>query len=360
MSKTYDEIKQMKVSAVAYDPTVFDSTKSVLEQLEIIKEYISEFPTGFVIWGAIEGIDSYVSQISSLSLYPIGRDEDIANPKVGDLVLFRDGTVHLISGVRQSGPSRFTVSIDAEVLVNLKGPKGDSVKGDPGIGFNNLSSIDFTYGQSHATFSTDEGMILSGGGRAVLEDNTSFEFATEIEVPFVPGEGIAMDANEDNEAVVISLDPEVSSDLGRAIKQPPLPVKENSVPVVKPDMDIDYVPVSSLGGGAQYMPLILISPGIIWNDSSDYDGYFLIPKGFSTYTFYHSSYGELILKATELNRGSGSDSFSYNSIFGLQILPSSPYADSAYITTYFYGVRPWNFMSGTYEKDISGIILKME
>lgn len=249
MSKTYDEIKQMKVDATAYDPTVFDSTRSVLEQLEIIKEYIGEFPTGFVIWGAIEGIDSYVSQISSLSLYPIGRDEDITNPKVGDLVLFRDGTVHLIADVRQSGPSRFTISIDSEVLVNLKGPKGDSVKGDPGIGFNNLSSIDFTYGQPYATFSTDEGMILSGGGRAVLEDKTSFEFATEIEVPFVPGEGITMNADENNETVVISLDPEVSSDLGRAIKQPVLPVQENSVPVVKPDMDIDYVPVSSLGGG---------------------------------------------------------------------------------------------------------------
>ena len=60
MSKTYDEIKQMKVDATAYDPTVFDSTRSVLEQLELIKDFLTEFPAGFVIWGAIEGIDSYV------------------------------------------------------------------------------------------------------------------------------------------------------------------------------------------------------------------------------------------------------------------------------------------------------------
>lgn len=242
MSKTYDEIKQMKVDATAYDPTVFDSTRSVLEQLEIIKEYISEFPTGFRVWEVPRG--SWVQYVRISDLTPVGPVIEGRTPQVGDLGIFLNGEVYEIIGFYQDA-----VEFKATYLINLKGPKGDSVKGDPGKGFNNLSSIDFTYGQSYATFSTDEGMILSGGGRAVLEDNTSFEFATEIEVPFVPGGGITMDANEDNEAVVIALDPEVSSDLGRAIKQPVLPVQENSVPVVKPNMDIDYVPVSSLGGG---------------------------------------------------------------------------------------------------------------
>ena len=125
-------------------------------------------------------------------------------------------------------------------------------------------------------------------------------------------------------------------------------------------MDIDYVPVSSLGGGgAQYMPLILMTSGISWNDSGDYDGYFLIPKGFSTYTFYQSGYGTLTFTATELNSGSGSAGFSMNAIYGLKILPTMPYYDAASISSYFYGVRPWNFMGDTYEA-ISGIILKME
>ena len=264
MSKTYDEIKQMKVNAVAYDPTVFDSTRSVLEQLEIIKEYISEFPTGFVVWSVPRGSWVQYARISDLT--PVGPVIEGRMPQIGDIGIFLNGEIYEIVGFYQDA-----VEFKVTFLADLRGPKGDSIKGDPGKGFNDLKSIDFTYGQPYTTFSTDEGMIISGGGRAVLNDYTTFEFATEIEVPIVPGEGITMDANEENEAVVISLDAEVSSDLARAIKEPIAAVSADSVPVVKPNRDVDFVPVSSLGGSS----VSLFSTSLYQNTLNGY--YYLYP-----------------------------------------------------------------------------------
>lgn len=127
MSKTYDEIKQMKVDATAYDPTVFDSTRSVLEQLEIIKEYISEFPTGFRVWEVPRS--SWMEYVRISDLTPVGPAIEGRTPQVGDLGIFLNGEVYEIIGFYQDA-----VEFKATYLVNLKGPKGDSIKGEKGDG----------------------------------------------------------------------------------------------------------------------------------------------------------------------------------------------------------------------------------
>lgn len=248
MSKTYDEIKQMKVDATAYDPTVFDSTRSVLEQLEIIKEYISEFPTGFRVWSV--PLNYFVDLLDISNLQPIGGNKDIGQPKVGDIVIFKNGEVHEITNIRQTSISVYLADINPEILANLKGPQGESIKGDPGVGVQDLASISFPYGVADITYDSTEGIHMFGGARLTFNNGIEpVEAAAEIEIPLQPGEGIVLDANENNDGVSVGLDAETNALLGRAIVAPINGVVEDSVPVVKPNRDVDYVPISQLGGG---------------------------------------------------------------------------------------------------------------
>ena len=110
------------------------------------------------------------------------------------------------------------------------------------------------------------------------------------------------------------------------------------------------------GGGISYMSL-MESTGINWDDASDYNGYFLVPKGYTNYTFYNSN-GYIHL-TREMLTVSGTISFSHHSIFGLKVL-ANPYYDDSGLLQDFYAVRGWNMMYDAYESGMNGTILKME
>lgn len=271
MSKISELIKDKAIDYTSYDPVVFDNKKTVLQQLEIIKSYMSTWPVGFIVWGVVE-FDSFRREISTLNLYPIGRGEDIGEPKEGDLVIFRDGAVHEITNIRQTGPNSFSAILDTTVLINLKGPQGQSIKGDPGVGVQDLASISFPYGVADITYDSTEGIHMFGGARLTFNNGIEpVEAAAEIEIPLQPGEGIVLDANENNDGVSIGLDAETNALLGRAIVAPINGVAEDSVPIVKPNRDVDYVPVSSLGGSS----VCLFSTSLYQNTLSGY--YYLYP-----------------------------------------------------------------------------------
>lgn len=111
------------------------------------------------------------------------------------------------------------------------------------------------------------------------------------------------------------------------------------------------------GGNSISWMSLMESTGIIWDDSSDYNGYFLVPKGYTSYTFYNSN-GEVSFSNEDLTI-SGTKSFSHHAILGLKVL-ANPYYDETGLLQDFYAVRGWNMMYDTYESGMNGTILKME
>jgi hypothetical protein len=111
------------------------------------------------------------------------------------------------------------------------------------------------------------------------------------------------------------------------------------------------------GGGISWMSL-MESSGINWDDASDYNGYFLIPKGYTSYTFYNS-YGYILITNKMMESG-GTASFSSNSTMGLKILTNPYYDETGFLSQEFYAVRAWNFMGNAYINGMDGTLLKME
>ena len=352
MSKTYDEIKQMKVNAVAYDPTVFDSTRSVLEQLELIKEYISEFPTGFVVWEVPQ--NSWIEYVRTTTMIKVGPELEGRTPQVGDIGIFQDGKVYQIIGLYQDA-----AQFDPSFVVDLKGPIGNT--GSTGLGVESLASVSFPYGQASITYDANEGIHIFGSARLTFNDGIEpVEPAAEIEVAIQPGGGITIDANETNDGVKISLDADVVSDLGRAIKQPVAAVSEDSVPVVKPNMDIDYVPVSSFGGGAQWISLTPTS-GFPIGDGGNYVNFFMIPRGFTKYTFYSSQdlNGYTYAMSSDFLRDGTRISFS-NTNYHELVLYSSGYGAPDVLNNNFYFAYAVSSYPEEESYSLSSLVVKME
>lgn len=83
-----------------------------------------------------------------------------------------------------------------------------------------------------------EGMLKEGPTVAQLE--------TKID----GSETVIVDVNEAGTALEVHLDEEVVEKIDRAILQPVDAVSEDSVAVITPTRDVNYVPVSELGGGS--------------------------------------------------------------------------------------------------------------
>ena len=83
-----------------------------------------------------------------------------------------------------------------------------------------------------------EGMVKEGPTVAQLE--------TKID----GSETVVVDVNEAGTALEVHLDAEVVEKIDRALLQPVAAVSEDSVAVITPTRDVNYVPVSELGGGS--------------------------------------------------------------------------------------------------------------
>ena len=73
--------------------------------------------------------------------------------------------------------------------------------------------------------------------------------ANDLSELFEGSETVVVDVNEQDQKIEIHLDSEVVKQLGRAILKPPNAPAEDSVPIVTETNDVDYVPLSQIGGG---------------------------------------------------------------------------------------------------------------
>ena len=73
--------------------------------------------------------------------------------------------------------------------------------------------------------------------------------ANDLSELFEGSETVVVDVNEQDQKIEIHLDSEVVKQLGRAILKPLNAPTEDSVPIVTETNDVDYVPLSQIGGG---------------------------------------------------------------------------------------------------------------
>ena len=103
-----------------------------------------------------------------------------------------------------------------------QGPKG--ADGEAGIGINDLTSADLSYGNVAATYDTTNGISLATTGRFTYGDNnTTHDANINLDVPLTTGDGITMDTDSTNSKVNIKVDDIVSRLIDKT--------KSNVVPV---------------------------------------------------------------------------------------------------------------------------------
>lgn len=88
-----------------------------------------------------------------------------------------------------------------------------------------IKSIDLSYGEQNVTYSSSDGIGVSGTGKVTYVDNSVDDTANEIEIPVIAANGLMADATADNKKVQIKIDPEHS------IYMAATPTAENAVPV---------------------------------------------------------------------------------------------------------------------------------
>lgn len=109
-----------------------------------------------------------------------------------------------------------TVILSVHVAEKITGPQGSTgaqgpagqdgaqgPKGDNGIGFGDATQITLPYGSPTVTYDTEDGLTVSGTFRIVAASN-NYDIPFQMSVPILPGKGINIDANEANNAIVIS------------------------------------------------------------------------------------------------------------------------------------------------------------
>lgn len=88
-----------------------------------------------------------------------------------------------------------------------------------------IKSIDLSYGEQNVTYSSSDGIGVSGIGKVTYVDNSVDDTANEIEIPVIAANGLMADATADNKKVQIKIDSEHS------VYMAATPTAENAVPV---------------------------------------------------------------------------------------------------------------------------------
>ena len=88
-----------------------------------------------------------------------------------------------------------------------------------------IKSVDLSYGEQSVTYSSSEGIGLTGAGKVTYADDTVDDITKDLEIPIIAGDGLIMDAVTDNTKAQFKLDPEHS------VYMAAKPTAENAIPV---------------------------------------------------------------------------------------------------------------------------------
>lgn len=90
---------------------------------------------------------------------------------------------------------------------------------------------------------------LKGEYKKAVDTLNAGPTVEQLEAKINGSETVVVDIDEAGTALEVHLDADVTNKIDRAILQPVAAVAEDSVAVVTPSRDVNYVPVSGLGGG---------------------------------------------------------------------------------------------------------------
>ena len=130
-------------------------------------------------------------------------------------------------------------------------------KGADGIGLNNLTGTDLTYGNVTVTYNTTDGIGINGTMRQTYGD-TNHDSTVDMNIPLVPGNGILIDKQAGTERV------EVKLDSSRSITATGLTASENGMSVSLYSDNIQYQDYQ----GNQYMYTFPSKNGTLTTDGS--------------------------------------------------------------------------------------------
>lgn len=91
---------------------------------------------------------------------------------------------------------------------------------DIGTGFDKATGIIFPYGTPSVTYDTTDGMTISATFR-VTANGANFDIPCDFTIPIFPGEGVSIDANEENDGIKVNLDGGTAADLQEVLKVVP-------------------------------------------------------------------------------------------------------------------------------------------
>lgn len=91
---------------------------------------------------------------------------------------------------------------------------------DIGTGFDKATGIIFPYGTPSVTYDTTDGMTISATFR-VTANGANFDIPCDFSIPIFPGDGVSIDANQENNGIKVNLDGGTAADLQEVLKVVP-------------------------------------------------------------------------------------------------------------------------------------------
>lgn len=91
---------------------------------------------------------------------------------------------------------------------------------DIGTGFDKATGIIFPYGTPSVTYDTTDGMTISATFR-VTANGANFDIPCDVSIPIFPGDGVSIDANQENNGIKVNLDGGTAADLQEVLKVVP-------------------------------------------------------------------------------------------------------------------------------------------
>lgn len=91
---------------------------------------------------------------------------------------------------------------------------------DIGTGFDKATGIMFPYATPSVTYDTTDGMTISATFR-VTANGANFDIPCDFTIPIFPGDGVSIDANQENNGIKVNLDGGTAADLQEVLKVVP-------------------------------------------------------------------------------------------------------------------------------------------
>lgn len=183
---------------IYYNPSALTDNKTILEELHKIIKYLQQNK----IYNTFYSVASYSDEQTLYDISDITTgDRTLAS---GDVIIFNNSYVGVIDEV-------FETTVQVDHAASFGGNGGSSAK---------ITSLEVVDGSIILSYTTADGAILNANLAASYDDGSEAVIPFEYIVPVQAGNGISIDASEDDKSIIIKLDQDTTNKLSRALVTP--------------------------------------------------------------------------------------------------------------------------------------------